>query len=162
MSADRYWGNPAFVAYERALIQLHRLTAHLSAETPEPTFCDHLYKTFVDLCLYLTPEEFLQLEGLRYDLGIRMDREILPPPPATTRPDIVVRHNRFKLSVLLKSELWQDALAILRNGPHEIPLADIAIMRAFIYKRLGHFAVSKIFTHAAQGAIVETYRRYGR
>ncbi len=137
---NKFPDNPNYVAYERLLIELHRLIAEGKGDDEEA----EAVRDQMDTPWYrLSPEEDERMGGLSADLYMLQDDEIYEAYEGTQE------QLRQSLSTAYHNQDYQGLLSLLRKGPKYIPQQGLASLRAIAYQELGHLDAALVFLRYA-------------
>lgn len=142
MTQQLFADNPAYLAYEKGLKQLHQLIAADKGDTDEADVLrDEMDQPYRDL----SSEERARLSGTSADLYMLSGDEIYEPSDMTQE----------ELRQTIKDEWtrrnWDRVLGLLRKGPGFLTQDQIASQRACAYRALGHLDTALLFQkHAAE------------
>lgn len=130
--------------YEEQLLRLHALMAQGRGSSEEAR---ELREEMDAPGMELTTDEIERVKGISADLYMLTDQEIYQPVQGV-RPS--PGELRRRVEDAWQGERWDEALALPRLGPVDLPPAEVAYLRARCYERLGHVAVALLFMrHAA-------------
>ena len=137
---NKFADNPNYVAYERLLIELHRLIADGKGDDDEA----EAVRDQMDAPWYrLSTEEDDRMSGLSADLYMLQDDEIYEPYDGTQD------ELRSMLSEALKRLDYEAILSLLRKGTPFLKPAQVAALRGRCYAILGHLETGLLFMRYA-------------